>query len=279
MHVGTSTKQRALQAFDGLMLGDGGLTRYKRGAHYFMAQSKQTILISDHIKWVQWVKDNVFMIIGVQVPNRYPRIGTGTYKEKIFQKAYLRTRQSSLLADLYDEWYIGGELARPKYGWYIHKATKIVPERLMQATTLPALTLVHWFLGDGGSSWARRNGSVPLPLIKFSTEGFIEKEVYHLSFMLNSMGIDTIEPGKAEAKKGSGLSIRLAQHSINYFMDLIEPHILEIFGNSEGPSYKDMIKRKLPNYYTPDYKPDPVLVNIGETLRVLRSRLNGDHNE
>lgn len=241
------TRDRALQIFDGVMLSDGGLIRYRGGARYHMGLAKPAISMTDHLKYEQWISDNVFAVLGIPVSEGHPRVATRSMlvRGKPYQYALLQTRQSLLLADLYDEWYSGGEWVGPEYGKYIRGALKVLPERLMKAEKLPTLTLAHWFLGDGGSSLACPRG-YPQLQVTFSTNCFTEEEVYHLMAMLSDMGVTTVKPLRHETKKGSGLQIWLSTAGSNtdHFMDLVEPHVLEIFDDSGGPSYRDMIERK-----------------------------------
>lgn len=240
------TFDEALEAFDGLMLGDGGLVRHGGGARYCMKQSKHTIPLSDHLKWLQWIVGNIFPPLGV-VPSRgYPKITTrvcsaGIHKGELYQQADLVTHQSALLTELYNEWYANGEWVRAKRGdWYVRGARKVLPERLMEALVLPIRTLSLWFLGDGGSY---KYFDI---LVDFSTHCFSTEEVSHLTCMLNSMGVATVKPERYNCGKGSGLVMKLSRthDNTNHFMDLVEPTIMEIFGDSPSPSYKDMIKRR-----------------------------------
>lgn len=242
---------RALQILDGLMLGDGGITKYTSGTGVFaMTQSKKRIAIEDHIKWLEWLRDNVFTVLGIdaEVSLYWARYGLDTTKPgQPFQYVRLYTRTSNLLGQIYDEWYTGENLTtrrnnkgtkskRPHY--YISGKVKVLPVRLLKASTLPIPTLAPWFLGDGEN--CRR-----LPCsnqLKISTYGFSEKEVYHLVEMLNNMG--TVVTGfdkHSYVKKGAGLRIRLSKYSNSHFLSLIEPFVMEVFSNSVGSSYRDIL--------------------------------------
>ena len=247
------TGEEVSQAFDGLMLGDGSLARRKKGACYGMHQSKPTISISDHLRWLQWVAGNVFPLLGVVPCGSHPKARTriypaGKHKGESYQEALLYSRTSSLLGEFYDEWYSGGEWTQSGANWYIHGKTKVLPRRLMQAATLPIWTLVHWFLGDGSSVRRYINGYGPYVQVSFSTNCFSVSEVLHLMGMLNNIGVTTTKPSQRRNKRGSGLVICLssARGNSDHFMDLVEPGILEIFKDSESPSYKDMVKRREP---------------------------------
>lgn len=234
-------KKKAMQVLDGLMLGDGSLTR-RNNAYYSMAMSKLAISLDDHLKYEQWIVDNVFAVLSIPASTKATN---GVCRGKPYQKAILWTYQLPLLTELHDKWYVGGEWTQKGGGRYVHGATKVLPDYLMQAEELPTLALAHWFLGDGSSSWGYLKLGSPRLTVNLAACGFTKGEVYHLMAMLNNMGITTTKPGRQQTIRGQGLSIVLAQDSVNRFMDLIEPHILEIFSDSESPSYKDMIKRRL----------------------------------
>lgn len=254
------SKEQALQVLDGLMLGDGCLGKHATDAHYWMGLSKilarnnlsllereslRCASLSDHLKWELWIADNPFQVLDIPVSMGYPKLMWRVYNGKSFQRAELVTRQSPQLTEVYDNWYTGGEWVKSGRNRYIRNASKILPVYLMEAAELPLLTLVHWWLGDGGSSWNFHIGRSPFPQASFAAHGFTTDEVYHLAGMLNNMGMHTTKLWSDKTvKMGSGMSIWLSQDSIDYFMDLVEPHILEIFGDSKSPSYKDMIKRK-----------------------------------
>lgn len=257
----------AMQVLDGLMLGDGNLIRFRDKAYYQMTQSKHTISLEDHLKWLYWLRDKVFAVLKIKATVSSPWISypVGVNKGQKHQVAHLCTGRTPLLVKSFDEWYTGGEWVAPKgherfpSSYYIRGATKIIPRRLMLASSLPVLSLTHFFLGDGG----RGNGTTAN---SFATFCFTKREVYHLMKMLNNMGIKTIKPVEYAHKKGSGLVIYLSRASINYFMSLIEPHVLEIFGDSTGPSYKDMIK------YIPGHPTASLKSFDGLRLRLQKSK-------
>ena len=159
--------------------------------------------------------------------------------------AYLSTLQSPLLTEFYSSWYTGGEWVNPPGNTsYIRGATKIIPERIMKINKLSTQSLAHLFLNDGGSYWDHRARYTTCPVARISLCGFTEGEVSHFVILLNNMGVEFTEPLREKVERGSGLTVQVIQHSTKRFMDLVEPHILEIFGDSESPSYKDIVKRK-----------------------------------
>lgn len=244
------SEREAWEVLDGLMLGDGGLTKHHKGVHYSMCQSKHTVSTGDHLKWEYWLRDNVFVALGIKAT---VKLGQKTYsmgakKGQKYLAAQLWTECTPLLVGLYSEWYWGGSWAAAKgyehylSAQYVRNAVKVVPPRIMEAPKLPTCSLAHWFLGDGGSHRDARGDRPNTVTTKLSTCGFSEQEVYRLIDMLGNMGIETGKPSHMETKRGSGLVICLTQSSNDYFMALVEPHIMEIFGDSTSPSYKDLIK-------------------------------------
>jgi hypothetical protein len=258
------TKKEALQVLDGSMLGDGNLTRLKGGAIYYVSFSKPNILLGDHLKYLHWIADDALRALGVEPLRGYPKIEIQCRKGRPHGIARLVTHSSIVLGEIYEEWYTGGSWIQRTGRW--HGATKVLPKRLLRAVVLPVLTLAPWFLEDGSSSIIYPERACPVISVSFSTYNFSKNEVYGLMGLLNNMGLGTIKSSRRRVKKGSGLLIRLKQDSVNPFMDLIEPIILSIFRDSEGPSYKDMIKRR-PGACAGEHRPYMKDANEFEELR------------
>lgn len=263
--------EEAWEVFDGLMLGDGSLIRYKNTVCFRMNVSKNTISISDHLKYLEWLRDSVFAVLSIRATVKlyWGTRSAGVKKGQMYQYVSLRTERIPLLADYYSEWYAGGEWSDGSSKAYIRYATKVLPERIVGGSSLPISSLTHWFLGDGDSYRNKRKLSTVIA--GFSTYCFSKVEVYHLITILNNMGIKTTKPSEREHKKGSGLRIILAQESTDYLIHLVESRILEIFGDSVGPSYKDMIKYKHSTNRHAD------LDRIDRIRRLLRRRQLSEH--
>lgn len=259
--MSSQDRTRAIEILDGSMLGDGNLSRWGNGAHYKMALSKplvshdkdtelvRHISLQEHLKYERWLVEKAFSPLGIPISRDYPKILTGISKGKPYQYACLSTRQSLILLELYNEWYTGGEWVNYHASKsHVRGATKRLPERLLSAGKLPLPTLVSWFIEDGGSSWVSPAADGPRVRVSFSVHNFTTLEVYHLADMVNNMGIKVLEPRKDKrVNNGSGLVIWLSDtgDNVDCFMDLLEPHMVEIFDNSVGPSYRGMIKREL----------------------------------
>lgn len=252
---------KAIEILDGSMLGDGCISRWGKSAHYHIALSKPLVphsedtalarhsSLREHLKYEQWLVEEAFNPLGVPVSGGYPKILAGISRGKPYQYAHLNTRQSPVLLKLYNEWYTGGEWVNQYASRsHVRGAVKRLPERLLCVEEIPLATLVHWFIEDGGSSRTFPTPDNPQLRISFSVHSFTVREVYHLAYLLSNMGIITLEPRKDKrVKSGSGLAIWLsdAGDNVDRFMDLIEPSMLMIFGDSVGPSYMGMVKRKL----------------------------------
>lgn len=250
---------RAREILDGSMLGDGNLQRWGRGAHYQLSLSKPLVShnedielirstsLQEHLKYEQWLVKNAFGPLDVPIGRGYPKILASTSRGKPYQYARLNTRQSLILLELYDEWYEGGSWVNQYASRsHIRGAIKKLPERLMYAERIPLLTLASWFIEDGGSSWGYPAIGSPQTKVSFAVQNFTVPEVYHLAGVINNMGVRVLKPRRDKrVKSGSGLAIWLSEtgDSIDYFMGLIEPYILEIFG-PESLAYKHMIKWK-----------------------------------
>lgn len=239
---------KAIENLDGLILGDAGLERFTGGARFSMGLSKPSISMEAHLRWLQWIADSVFAVLGIPVCAGHPKVFSSISKGNLYRYARLTTRTHLILGELHDEWYSGGEWVRNKQGaWHVRKAIKVLPARLMTTNKLPLPTLAQWWLCDGGLGRDYRNPRNLSHWFSFSTYCFMEKEVQHLTFLLNNLGISTSKPHKEMCKVGAGLRINLSATPDNNdrLIDLIEPFIVEIFGDDdlEGFSYKDRMER------------------------------------
>lgn len=239
-------EKEAREVFDGLMLGDAGLLRREGGVTFSMNLSKPDISMEDHLKYEQWVKTNVLDLLRVPACEGHPHVSTYLRKGKLVPYARLETRTSTVLVNAYNSWYRGGEWVGPLGGRYIHGKTKRFPIYFRLARELPVRSLVHLSLGDGCSSLRVFKGGKPKVYVDFSVCSFTDNEVFHLMEMLNNMGMATTKPFRdSRVAKGSGLRVYLSSRNETScrFMDLVEPYVMEIFGDSIEPSYKRLIKR------------------------------------
>lgn len=267
----------AMEVLDGLMLGDAGLCNYRSGAIFCLTQSKilaprhypnqeqlRAESLFEHMKWLRWIAENPFKVLSISVCKDYPKVLSCMLKGKPYKYACLRTPQSPVFTSMWEEWYAGGEWTNQhqRSRQYVHGMTKVIPKRIMHASNMTTSTLVQWFRGDGNSSWDLREGRTPYCHVGFSTYCFTEEEVYHLMAMLYNAGLNTRKPSKQAQIRGSGLGISLSENSVGYFLNLIEPHVREVFG-LDSLTYRDMITRE----------PDYTLLKLSPSFAALRRKL------
>lgn len=221
----------AQEIFDGVMLGDGNLIRYRKNASFHIMLSKVLkdgrITMNDNLMWLHYINDMSLTPLDIDVSELYPqyrmtRRSVGQHKGKLCQIVELHSLRSSWLAEQYDRWYSWtGKWTGRKHNQYRKDDTKNIPPDF----ALTPVRLANWFKGDGESCRSsNHNDTTGLGL---STDCYTEEEVYYLMGMLYDIGIVTIKPGRRNGViKGSGLSIRVAQRSVNYFFDLVEPNMI-----------------------------------------------------
>lgn len=251
-----------IEILDGMLLGDAGLVMCGPNALFAINLSKKNILLSDHLKWLTFVRDYCLIPLGVPVSEIYPK---ATVQKSSFNQLYtvatLRSSLSPVLALQYYRWYLlSGELRKKYHTRYRAGDVKVLPDDFM----LTPAALAHWFLGDGSGGLGSFDGYLE-QRADLSAYGFTEDEGWRLTGMLNDMGINTSRPTKHITSRGTvGLRIfiSMAGGNINRFIDIVEPYILPIFRDSISPSYKDMLVRK-----------NSVLSVNTESFRQLRDKI------
>jgi hypothetical protein len=207
--------EQALEIFDGIMLGDGGLVRaYKTGNAYFsiaLSSSDGRIAVEDLLSYLQYIKLKCFNPLGIST-GTYPAIREraytkGPHRGEVYKYARLVTRVSSFLTSQYIRWY--GE---SRY--------KEVPDDL----ALTPVSLAHLFAGDGSSSKEQCSPSIHCNL---STPDFSIHSVETLERQLRQLGIISLGRKHQHVARGSGISVVIHQDSLNDFMDMINRYIVE----------------------------------------------------
>jgi hypothetical protein len=142
---------------NGLMLGDGSLILPEGRNHAYLL--------------VQQVKKNLVLYIKSLV------CPTAIIKQCLY-KPHMIGLKAAKASKLYKFWTRVSPILTSYYSkWYKNKI-KIVPNDLK----MTPVTLLHWFLGDGSSSYIRgRKNAVVLTL---NTQGFKQKEVVFLQSLL-----------------------------------------------------------------------------------------------
>ncbi len=204
--------REALEAFDGLMLGDSGLVYRGKSAKFHLGLSGKKLEIpsSELIVYLEHVRD-ALGILGIEAMLGYPKICRGVKRDgRSYEYCELWTRVSAFLTLEHIRWY--HEL------YPDGTAHKEVPGDLV----ITPISLASWFTGDGSSSFG--NGpSVPVYLY---TEGFNIRSVTLLETQLHNLGLNTGR-ARARARRGSGVVVTMLQDSVNDFMGLVDPYVIE----------------------------------------------------
>lgn len=209
-------RQEAEEVLDGVMLGDGGLVARGGSAYFDAALSCRDgrIPVSGLLEYLQHLKDECFDVLSVEAREGHPvireRVRTsGIHVGETYECASLATKTSAVLALYHHRWYNGGRY-------------KEVPVDLV----LTPISLAHWFMGDGTSCRAQH---YPTVYCEFSTQGFRICGIEVLEDQLRQSGITHIgrKLRYGPAVRGSGVKITILQDSLDDFMDLVDPYVIE----------------------------------------------------
>jgi hypothetical protein len=210
-----TSKNMALQIFDGLMLGDGNLRTRGINASFGIGLSDRKwkrITNQEFLRFLHHIKE-IFETLGVEAFSGHPKVFSGFYKSgKPYEQCRLDTKVSSFLASEQRRWYPGR--------WPDGRWKKDVPSDI----SLTPISLAYWFMGDGRSE---RNKGCPTTItITLHTEGYSEFSVLCLETHLHRLGIST---GRTHCKviRGSGTIITIPQVSVDDFMSSIDPYVIE----------------------------------------------------
>lgn len=177
--------------FNGLMLGDGGLT-------YSCDRSKFPRLCmtrkSSDIEYL-YIQYNLFS----NFYSTLPKISKlfDPRNNKTYEKCYSQTLTGELFKTLHKKWY--------------HDKIKIIPRDLK----LSDLTILIWFLDDGCIVKSGRNSLT----IKFSTNGFLKSDV---EFLAEKLKIYTDENFNIY-KNGTGYILKASTIPTMKIIDIINP--------------------------------------------------------
>lgn len=123
---------------------------------------------------------------------------------KVYPAWSFRTKASTKLSKIYNEWYAENLNRR-----------KIVPKNIR----LTPKMILHWFLDDG-CSWYRKDRGAPD--VEFCSESFSKEENLYLIKELRNLGLNSWL-NKKKLKETIGYRIRLANSSVERFFQLIGP--------------------------------------------------------
>ena len=221
----TVSKREALQAFDGVMLSDGGLRSRGNSLFYINLsdnrdyKQRATIPVGELLEFLQHLA-GVLVILGVESCRGYPKIVFRANKPQsgeMFPGVNLTTKVSSFLTEQYPRWYTGGKIRN----YRVIGAKKIVPLGFQ----LTPISLAYWFMGDGCSVWS----SSPTVYVTLNSQCFSLSDVARLEEQLHSFGFSTgrIDCSKqSENKHISNIRILIYQDSVDHFMDIVSPHVV-----------------------------------------------------
>lgn len=197
------SRSGAEQLFDGVMLGDAGLVQAVPGGavHFDMA-----LIGEDKLAYLEQVA-RALNSLGIQVRDGYPKLCHTVSRGKPYTKCDLPTLSHPLLASEHTRWYNTGK--------------KEVPPDLY----LTPLSLSHWFMNDGSSSFTKWVAVY----VSLSTYCFSISSIETLERELDYLGIGSFRGRDKRVVSGSGIRLFVRQASVNRFMDIVEPYVVEPF--------------------------------------------------
>jgi len=202
------TQHYAMEAFDGIMLSDGGLKCPGRNAYFEMSLSGKHLGLLEYLEHVR----DILEVLGVKACNTHPKAFETSYRGKPFTYYRLNSLCSSFLTFQYGRWYSGNGSG--------HR-TKGVPADFC----LTHVCLAYEYMGDGGSQRDSRAYHFRTVSAHLSTHGFSILEVEILEEQLHALGLNTGRSINRNVVKGSGIRITILQDSVDKFMSIVEPFI------------------------------------------------------
>lgn len=193
---------RCSHILDGVMLGDGRIcfSRNNPDAYFQMNLSGSKTMI-----YLEYLKQ-ALIHMGIHVSQNYPKLYPAVSRGKPYALACLATSCSSRLTAEQPRWYLG------------RKGQKIVPADI----ELSPVTLAHWFMGDGSSS----KGACGCINTTLCTDSFPKECVEILETCLHGISVNTGREHR-HVKEGSGIRLTILQSSVNNFMHMIDPYVVE----------------------------------------------------
>lgn len=183
------------QIIEGGLLGDAYMSSYNPKSDYSYPVFRRKNKHKKHIEWVAYALGGQKMVDRIFSESR-------TFRNKSFEYFVFQTFCHKELLEIYRRWY------QYKNG----KLTKIVPVDLK----LTPITLLHWFLDDGSTSW--RKDRVKQVRLIFCSESFTKAENEFLCEQIKGFGLrSTIK----KCPSGTGWRIGIGQSSVADFFDLI----------------------------------------------------------
>ena len=197
-------KQVAWKVFRGVMLGDAGLYSSGSPRYTYFNMGLSGGNLNTLMNYLTHIKD-ALSSLGIAISEDFPKVMGGTSKGKCYDYCSLKTRCSPVLAEEWPKWYL--------------KKKQLVPPDIQ----LDPVTIAHWFMGDGSSQY----GASGCVYTIFATHNFLESSILILESQLHNLGLNTCRGYDKRIKNGDGILIMLPQDSVNRFMDMVKPHMLE----------------------------------------------------
>lgn len=200
-------KLDAMSVFNGVLLGDGSLNQI-RSKYTCFSEGLADSEIQELLGYLKVVKD-ALVSLGIEISNEFPKTYDSVSRGKPYTRCILSSHSSDFLTEQHRRWYLNKR--------------KMVPLDL----ELNPITLAHWFMGDGNSARDKRDGHDTSVQASLATLGFEEESVTLLEAGLHHLRINTGRKYDNRVKSGAGIQINILQLSINDFMHMIDPYIIE----------------------------------------------------
>jgi hypothetical protein len=192
-----------LPVIEGGLLGDASLGRVNRKKKISNARFSRTNKYHDHVRYVaQLLSDDPDSRISSCIKKIWPsRKKTRVYFE-------FHTLVSKDLTPIYERWY-------PSSSGF----KKIIPRDFR----LNEVSLLHWFLDDGSTTWRKRNGRISdRAVLTFSTDCFTKDDQDFLASQMEGMGLG-VRVGYIRNRKKKCHRIFVKESSVQDFFDIIGP--------------------------------------------------------
>jgi len=201
-------KQEAWQIFDGVMLGDAGLYHTGINAQFSLSLSAKLDheLRNNMLGYLRYVRD-AFELLGIEFCTGHPIAYCISSRGRYYWRPTLKSKVHPLLQNQYIRCYPAN-------------VAKGVPEDV----TVTPLSLAHWFMGDGCSGRDNRCIAVDVSL---QTHGFQEGDLAVLESKLHDLGLHTGRRKNSKVNTGVGIAITILQDSVNEFMNIVNPYVVE----------------------------------------------------
>ncbi len=173
------------EAFDGLMLGDGCITKSKMHKNYHYAQP------CNYLEWVINIK-NLFISNGFNSTISEVKPNLLHYIPKPNYSYTLQSNYIEFFTNQHNRWYIKDYNIDeyPKSRWHLNEKNeeyfawhKTVPKDI----SLTPECILNWYLGDGSLINPKYYNH---KYISIATCSFYESELEHLVFLLNDQVVD-----------------------------------------------------------------------------------------